>query len=57
LAPEKMQSVIFECLRRGVIIVPCGRYGNVIRVMPSLTVPRAYLFAALDILVAALRAL
>jgi 4-aminobutyrate aminotransferase len=35
-------------------MVPCGRNGNVLRLMPSLTIPRAYLFKALDIVIAAL---
>jgi 4-aminobutyrate aminotransferase len=49
LSPEKMGKIVIESLRRGVIMVPCGRNGNVLRVMPSLTIPRAYLFGALDI--------
>jgi 4-aminobutyrate aminotransferase len=32
-----------------VIMVPCGRNGNVLRLMPSLTIPRSYLFGALEI--------
>jgi 4-aminobutyrate aminotransferase len=31
------------------MMVPCGRYGNVLRVMPSLTIPRSLLLKALDI--------
>jgi 4-aminobutyrate aminotransferase len=49
LAPEKVIKVAVESLRRGVIMVPCGRNGNVLRLMPSLTIPRSYLFGALDI--------
>jgi hypothetical protein len=30
-------------------MIPCGRYTNVMRVMPSLTIPRKLLFKALDI--------
>jgi 4-aminobutyrate aminotransferase len=36
-------------LNHGVLMVPCGRYGNVMRVMPSLTISRALMFKALDI--------
>jgi 4-aminobutyrate aminotransferase len=50
LAAEKVGGIAVECLRRGVIMVPCGRNGNVLRLMPSLTIPRSYLFGALDIL-------
>jgi 4-aminobutyrate aminotransferase len=50
LAAEKAGGIAVECLRRGVIMVPCGRNGNVLRLMPSLTIPRSYLFGALDIL-------
>jgi 4-aminobutyrate aminotransferase len=48
LAPEKVGQIAMECLRRGIIMVPCGRNGNVLRLMPSLTIPRRYLDAALD---------
>ncbi len=54
LAPEKVGQIVVESLRRGVIMVPCGRNGNVLRLMPSLTIPRAYLFKALDIVFGAL---
>jgi hypothetical protein len=36
-------------LSHGVLTVPCGRYGNVLRVMPSLTIPRSLMFKALDL--------
>jgi 4-aminobutyrate aminotransferase len=50
LSPEAVGDITVESLRRGVIMVPCGRAGNVLRIMPSLTIPRSYLFAALEIL-------
>ena len=49
LSADKVGHVVVECLRRGVIMVPCGRNGNVLRIMPSLTIPRDYLFGAIDI--------
>ncbi len=49
LPPERMSKIVMGSLRRGVILVPCGRDGNVLRIMPSLTIPRSYLFAAVDI--------
>ncbi len=47
---DSMGKVIFGMLNRGVIMVPCGRYGNVLRFMPSLTITREYCNKATDIL-------
>jgi 4-aminobutyrate aminotransferase len=55
LAGEKMGRIVFETLRRGIIMVPCGRNGNVLRLMPSLTIPRSYLFDAIDIVLGVIR--
>ncbi len=54
LAPEKVGQIVMESLARGVIMVPCGRNGNVLRLMPSLTISRRYLFGALDRVLAVL---
>jgi 4-aminobutyrate aminotransferase-like enzyme len=35
--------------------VPCGRYGNVLRFMPPLTIPKKYLDKASDTLLEVLR--
>jgi 4-aminobutyrate aminotransferase len=51
LAPERVGKIVMECLGRGIIMVPCGRNGNVLRLMPSLTIPRSYLFGALERLI------
>jgi 4-aminobutyrate aminotransferase-like enzyme len=32
-------------------MTPCGRYGNVFRFMPSLTIPREYVFKAADTMI------
>ncbi len=48
-------ALVLGLLGRGVIMVPCGRYGNVLRLMPSLTITREYLFRAVDILLDVLR--
>ncbi len=45
-----MGQVIMGLLGRGIIMVPCGRYGNVLRFMPPLTTPKKYLDKASDIL-------
>ena len=50
LSAERMGKVVFGCLKRGIILVPCGRNGNVLRLMPSLTIPRSYMQKALEIL-------
>ena len=54
IAPERTAAIVDAMLQRGVIMVPCGRYGNVLRLMPSLTIPRSYLDAAIDIMLAVL---
>ncbi|MBS0613903.1 MAG: aspartate aminotransferase family protein [Proteobacteria bacterium] len=56
LAPERMGQILGRCFQGGVILVPCGRNGNVIRIMPSLTVSRAYLSKAVEILLEAIKA-
>ena len=41
--------VVGHLTSHGVLMIPCGRYTNVMRVMPSLTIPRKLMFKALDI--------
>ncbi len=55
LEDERMGKIVMGLLAQGVIMVPCGRYGNVLRLMPSLTIPREYIFKAIDILLQILR--
>jgi 4-aminobutyrate aminotransferase len=50
LSPEKCNEIAGKLLNRGVIMTPCGRYGNVFRFMPPLTVPREMALKATDIL-------
>ena len=47
---DMMGKIVFGLLNRGVIMVPCGRYGNVLRFMPPLTITREYLEKATEIL-------
>ena len=54
LSGERMEKVVGGLLSRGVIMVPCGRNGNVLRLMPSLTITREYMQKAVDILVSIL---
>ena len=50
LDEDMVEKVVFELLNRGVIMVPCGRYGNVLRFMPPLIITREYCEKATDIL-------
>ena len=49
LAGEKIGQLMGYLLNHGVLMIPCGRYSNVMRVMPSLTISRELFFKALDI--------
>jgi 4-aminobutyrate aminotransferase len=50
ISHDRTGAIVDAMLQRGVIMVPCGRYGNVLRLMPSLTIPRSYLNAGIDIM-------
>ena len=50
LPPEKMGAILGELLNQGIIVVPCGRYHNVVRFMPSLIITKEYLEKAVTIL-------
>jgi 4-aminobutyrate aminotransferase len=45
-----MGHILSEFINHGVIAVPCGRYHNVVRFMPSLIITKEYLEKATDIL-------
>lgn len=47
---EAIGDVIMGMLNRGMLMVPCGRNGNVFRFMPSLVLTREYANKAVDIL-------
>ncbi len=49
LAAETMGDILSGLLNQGLIAVPCGRYHNVIRFMPPLTITKEYLKKAVDI--------
>jgi 4-aminobutyrate aminotransferase len=51
LAEDKCGEITMKLLNSGVLMVPCGRYGNVFRFMPPLTVPRDMALKAIDILI------
>lgn len=49
-------AIVAEAEKRGLIILPCGTYGNVIRLLPPLTTPEAHVAEALDLLEASIEA-
>ncbi len=49
-ATRETAQVLQECLRRGVLVPRCGLYGNVIRFLNPLTMPREQLAEALDVI-------
>ena len=54
---DKMGMLLMAMLNRGVIMVPCGRYGNVFRFMPSLILTRKHAKAAVEIFIDAVKQL
>ena len=54
--PELTKAVAAACLKEGVIILTCGTYGNVIRLLPPLVISDELLEDGLDVLVEAIRA-
>jgi len=55
LSPEKCGEIAGKLLNKGVIMTPCGRYGNVFRFMPPLTIPRELALKATDIMLGVLK--
>ncbi|MFW5640231.1 MAG: aspartate aminotransferase family protein [Thermodesulfobacteriota bacterium] len=50
LAREKVEQILIGMLQKGLVMVPCGRYGNVFRFMPPLVLTRAHARKATEIL-------
>ncbi|MET4058727.1 4-aminobutyrate aminotransferase/(S)-3-amino-2-methylpropionate transaminase [Arthrobacter sp. UYP6] len=50
------KAIAAACLAEGVIILTCGTYGNVVRLLPPLVIGEELLADALDVLEAAVRA-
>lgn len=55
-AADLTKAVIAEALQRGLLLLSCGNYGNVLRLMIPLTIEDNVLNEGLDILIAALEA-
>jgi 4-aminobutyrate aminotransferase/(S)-3-amino-2-methylpropionate transaminase len=54
--PELTKAVAAACLKDGVIILTCGTYGNVIRLLPPLVISDELLLDGLEVLAAAIKA-
>jgi 4-aminobutyrate aminotransferase len=50
LSDVKVQAILGDLLNKGITCVPCGRYHNVVRFMPSLVITKEYLDKAKSIL-------
>lgn len=48
--PALTQAIVAEAEANGLIILPCGTRGNVVRLLPPLTTPMEHVAEALDIL-------
>ena len=48
VSADKVANIIKKGREQGIVFLPCGRDGNVIRFMPSLVITRAYLNKGLD---------
>ena len=57
LDTARVGAVVGGLLAQGVIMVPCGRNGNVFRFMPPLTITRKHCKAATDVLINVLKTL
>lgn len=56
-APELTKALVARCADKGLIMLSCGVYGNVIRFLPPLTISDAVLTEGLDIMEKALEEL
>jgi 4-aminobutyrate aminotransferase len=57
LNKQVVGNIIINMLNKGMLMVPCGRYGNVFRFMPPLVLTRQYAHKAVDILLDATKAI
>jgi len=55
-SPERAQAVVSAAFERGLLLLSCGLYGNVIRLLPPLTITAEELDEGLSILEASLSA-
>ncbi|HLK44678.1 MAG TPA: 4-aminobutyrate--2-oxoglutarate transaminase [Acidimicrobiales bacterium] len=55
--PAAVKAVVASCHAEGVVVITCGTYGNVVRLLPSLTIAEPLLDDGLSVLESAVRAL
>jgi 4-aminobutyrate aminotransferase len=53
---DSMGNIIMGMLNRGLVMVPCGRFGSVFRFMPPLVLPKKYAQKGTEILLEAVKA-
>ncbi|MBW4094963.1 MAG: 4-aminobutyrate--2-oxoglutarate transaminase [Acidobacteria bacterium] len=53
--PDATKAIAAACLAEGVVILTCGTYGNVVRLLPPLVIGDELLQDGLDVLAAAIR--
>ena len=52
---DATKAIAAHCLREGVIVLTCGTYGNVVRLLPPLVITDELLADGLDVLEQAIR--
>lgn len=57
LDPDSVGMLVGSMLQKGVILIPCGRYGTVLRLMPPLTITQDLLRTGCDVLLDSVREL
>lgn len=55
LGEEKVGQIVMGMLNRGLVMVPCGRFGNVFRFMPPLVLTKEHASKAVEILLESAR--
>ena len=55
LSGDKMGAIVMDLLNKGVLMVPCGRFGCVFRFMPPLVITREHAMKATDIFLEAVK--
>ena len=55
-APDTARQVASQCHSEGVLVLVCGTYGNVVRLLPPLVISHELLSDGLDVLERAIKA-
>ncbi|MCL1896699.1 MAG: aminotransferase class III-fold pyridoxal phosphate-dependent enzyme, partial [Clostridiales bacterium] len=55
LAGDKMVAIVMDLLNKGLLMVPCGRFGSVFRFMPPLVITREHAMKATDMFLEAVK--